>query len=973
MSFIKSVCSRHFVSRRILLVFVLLPLFRSSLGAETSLPVFVIPQRALYGGLGRPEDPVPSRAALRTGTLPNGLRYYILENSLPADRAYLTLAVNAGSVLEEEDEQGLAHFVEHMAFSGTRRFPGAELINYLRSLGMRFGPEVNAYTSYDETVYGIESPVEKGPDGIKRIPEKALAILDDWTWTVSFNPPDADKERGIILEEYRTRLGAQERIRRQMLPVIFHSSRYAVRFPIGLPEIIQQASAEKLRTFYQTWYRPDNMALVLVGDFDGAILEKELASHFTAPAPEGPLERPWYELPDPQKGLVSTAIVSDPELPGSTVYLYHKRSPRAMNRTLEGYREGLIDSLVSFMTDFRSEEEASMEDAPYIAAGSWNSRFGRRSRYYITAAQAKTGKTAGTLESLLLEKERLLRYGFTTAELDRAKGALLSALEMMESEKDRRESEEYVMEFTADFLNEELTLDPGWEMEAAVRMLPGITLETVNKALVSYYADDDLCVLIAVPEAEGSSLPSEDWILKMVKESREADVDPPEERAAALSLGDPGTAPGKIVAVQQDDSGAEIWELGNGMRIILMETANKNNELDIYALARGGTMRGERDFSAELAAEIQGASGLGPLSRPGLMDFLAGKQVSFAFGAGAYIRTFRGSSTIKDLSVLFQMFHVYFTQVRLDQTGLKLVLDQYRTSLAQEADNPESVFTREITRVIYSGDPLFRPMELEDLDGVDAEEAAGFLAESLNPADYTLVLAGSLSRDGKTGDFPLIRELTETWLASIPRGEQKDQGSFVPAIRRPEKSETIVHKGREEKSIVYMGWFVPKTWTEEGNAAALVLGEYLDIVLTDEIREALGGVYSISAGVSLSPMPVGELALGIYFVCDPKREGELREAVRNRIDSLALSVDEAILNRAKEALVKTFERSMENNGFVARNLANFSVITGIPLSHLASRPVLYRSIGAEMIQEAVKDLLAGGPVEVVLLPESAGQ
>ena len=394
------------------------------------IPLFRPPQSALYGSLGGPEELLPEKADLRKGMLANGLRYYILPNSVPAGRAYLTLAVNAGSILENDDERGLAHFVEHMAFNGTSRFPGMELISYLRSLGMRFGPEVNAYTSYEETVYGIETPVEVDKDGIKRIPERALAILDDWTWAISFNPDVVDKERSVILEEYRTRLGAQERVRRQLLPIIFRGSRFADRNPIGLPEVIQSASAEKLKSFYHSWYRPDNMAIILVGDFDGAQLEKELSAHFTIPAAAAPFTRPYYELPGPQKGAITTAIITDEELPYATVYLYYKRAPKAMSGTLYHYRERLTDYLVEMMLDFRYEEKTSGENTPYTAAGAWNRRFGQQSRYYIMAANTKAERGGETLQALLLEKERLLRYGFTQAELSRAKAALLSSLEM---------------------------------------------------------------------------------------------------------------------------------------------------------------------------------------------------------------------------------------------------------------------------------------------------------------------------------------------------------------------------------------------------------------------------------------------------------------------------------------------------------------------------------------------------------------
>jgi zinc protease len=947
--------------------------------ASGQVPLFAPPPKVVYGGLGLPDDPLPVKAALRTGRLPNGLRYYILENSLPAGRAYLTLAVNAGSVLEEDDEQGLAHFVEHMAFNGTARFPGADLVNYLRSLGMRFGPEVNAYTSYDETVYGIETPVEN-TGGVKRIPEKALAILDDWTWTVTFNPGDVDKERAIIMEEYRSRLGAQQRVWRKVLPVIFRGSRYAERLPIGLPEIIQSVTADRLKNFYQTWYRPDNMAVILVGDFDGALLEQELASRFTAPARTGLPARPYYELPGPQNESVTVELATDPELPHSVVYLYYKRAPQAPESTLRSYREWVIDYLAEAMIYFRIEELSSREETPFVGAGTWDNRFGRESRYYVMAAQAKADRTTDTLRVLLEEKERLVRYGFTGAELDRAKGMFLAELEQEAAELDRRESEDYVYELSGGFLRGGFVLDPDWKLKAVSALLPAITRSTVHATLRSRFAGDDLTVLVTAPEAEAPALPGPGEVLAMVRESKAAEVAPPAEGRTVPALVDEIPSRQPVVSILQDESGAEIWNLSNGMQIILMGTANRNNELTLYALARGGTVGAGQekpglagpDFSAELAAELQSASGLGPLNRPELLDLLSDKQVSLSFWTDPYIRGFQGSAAVKDLEYLLQMLYVSFTAPRIDETGLKLVVEQYRTRLLQEAENPEAVFFKELNRFLSGGHPLLRSLEVKDLDSVNAAGAADFLRAAMNPADYVVVFAGAL------GDRENLRALTETWLASIPNTDAEGNPRLHrnswsdPGVKRPRAVEQIIHKGKEEKAVVYMGWYAPKTWTETDNAAVLVLNEYLDIVLTDEIRETLGGVYSVFAEATLTPMPRGELALGVYFICDPGREAELRRAVEDRLASLtAGGIDEETFRRAREALVKIFEHSMENNGFVARNLANFALITGVPLSRLAQRPALYRSVTVEQMRNILAELLANGPAELILLPETA--
>ncbi|MDR2079336.1 MAG: insulinase family protein, partial [Treponema sp.] len=431
-------------------------------------------------------------------------------------------------------------------------------------------------------------------------------------------------------------------------------------------------------------------------------------------------------------------------------------------------------------------------------------------------------------------------------------------------------------------------------------------------------------------------------------------------------------APGSIVSETTDPSGALIWELSNGSRIILKETANRNNELVVYALAKGGSLRAgaspAEDISASLAAEIQSASGLGAHTRTEMMRILSGREVSLDFWTTQYLRGFQGSATLKDdnLQTLFQMLYLSFTRPRIDQNGLSLVTGQRRTALLRDADNPEGFFFRELTRTIYNNHPRLRPLEIEDLDLVNYDAAVRFLREALDPGDYTFVFVGNLDR------IPQLRDLSAVWLASIPSARTGTAGSqwTDPGFTRPGEMEKIIYKGREEKTIVYMGWFVPAGWTEELNAASLILGEYLDIILTDEIREKLGGVYSVESYTSFSLAPRGELSLEVFFICDPQREGELRLAVKERLSALAGGdIDGETLRRAREARVKTFEQSMENNAFIARNFAQFVLVQEIPLSHLEERPALYRSVTAGQIRDLISRLLAEGPVELVLYPE----
>jgi zinc protease len=659
----------------------LFPVLLAALFLVCLFPACQTSAKAFYGSLGQGSSPVPFMAKARTGVLPSGLRYYILENTMPQGRAFLTLAVNAGSVLETEEERGLAHFVEHMAFNGTERFPEAELINYLRSLGMRFGPEVNAYTSYDETVYGIEVPVEI-VDGRRRIPDTALAVIDDWTRAITFTPADVDDERLVILEEYRARLGASDRMRREMLPVIFRGSPYANRLPIGLPEIIENAPAERLAEFYKKWYRPDNMALIFVGDFDAELLESSLVSHFHITAATTPLNRPHYTLPEPKKGSIQTLVLTDPEYTQSRIDIYFKRKAELPRSDLAGYRNDVIDYLVDTIISYRFNDATSKPQTPYMAAAAGTVRYGYGSRYYILVGIAKTGLSAQVIEELLTIKESLSRYGFLEDEFDMAKRALISDMEQLAAEKDRQNSNYYVSAFTRHFLQGETLPDIEWELEAIRIMLPSISLKEINQSVKNYFADDDITVFVNAPDSERQSLPTESAIRLMAANVKRARIDPPVSTIIKGELLDQTPYPGSILGEMVDpETGAVYWYLSNGMGVLLKETANRNNEISLYGLARGGTMSvpDAQDISASLAAEMLAASGLGPYSRPELTRALADKQVSFSFWADAFLRGFQGSAARGDLKVLMEMIHLGFTQPRLDPEAVSILLEQYRT------------------------------------------------------------------------------------------------------------------------------------------------------------------------------------------------------------------------------------------------------------------------------------------------------
>jgi len=915
--------------------------------------------------LGKGTDRVPLTSGAITGTLPNGLRYFILENRMPENRANLALVVNAGSVLEKDDERGLAHFTEHLAFNGTARFPGNELIDYLRSLGMRFGADTNAYTSYNETVYHFDVPVEN-KQGVKSIPDRALAILDDWTYGVKFNPESVKSEGLVVLEELRSRLGAMERARKITLPILFAGSAYANREPIGLAEIIENTTSQKVKGFYDRWYTSDNMALVFVGDFNGKALEASLAGHFNMPAAVKPVNRPKYGLPPPRSGNFQAEIITDPELTSSSFMVYYKQRQGAQRGTIGYYRETMIDYLIDAMLSMRFEE--ANDDPDSAATESWGGvwRWAESSRFFTIGTDPKTGNADNALRQLLLEKEAMRRYGFTQSELDRAKMNLVSSMEKLLSEKDRRDSRSFVRNFTSYFLYGEDMADIEWEMNAVNIMLPGIGLKEIQAEAKKYFSYNDCIVFLIAPAAEAAALPSKERIKAIFTETEKAAIKPRKDEALKAELLDTVPHKGSVTSeITDKETGAVTLTLSNGAKVILKETKNKNNEIVLYAMAKGGTVNASDSeyISADLASEMLAASGLGPYSRIELVNRLAGKQVSNSFWASSYYRGFQGSSTSKDIKTLFEMIYMFFTKIKLDDRAVAAMIEQYKTNLAHEEDDPDNYFSRELRKILNNNHPRFKPLELADLSKISTEQAFSFINRCINPADYTFVFTGNIKLNE-------MKDLAALYIASIPNAPSMN--TWVdPRITRPSDIERKLYKGKEDRCTVYLEWFAPSqaAFDESKNQTAAILSEYLDIFLTDEIREKLSGVYSISAGASVSTIPKGEAALYIYFQCNPARVNELIKAVHERITEFSTKpLNQDTFNKSKEAVLKEHENSIQRNRHIAQSFANSSVLYNTPLNRLNTRPAVIRAVRPENVQALCREITASGPVQVVMYP-----
>ncbi|MDR1096083.1 MAG: insulinase family protein [Spirochaetaceae bacterium] len=934
---------------------------------------------ARYNNLGAAGDPVPFLADIRTGQLENGLRYFILENAKPENRAFLSLAVKTGSVYEEEDERGLAHFVEHMAFNGTERFPETQLIEYLRSLGTRFGADANAYTSYNETVYSIESPTEIvttatiDGSGKKVIPENALAILDDWSRAVLFTEKDVDEERAIIMEEYRARLNVWDRIMQQLTPVIFHDSQYKDRRIIGLPEIIENAPASRLKAFYDKWYRPENMALVIVGDFDGEEIERNLAAHFTAKPRDDVFSRPVYDLPPPEKGRFEAKIITDSENGPANILIYMKRDPKTQAADIASYRNELAETLAYQILNTRYAELLEDPETPFTGAYGITMPYGESSRFALIMATAKEGRTKEALRAVLTGKEQALRDGFTASEVDRAKAEIAASFDQALAEKDKMESTDFEREILSYYLEGGTLAGIAWEAAAVQALLPGITAKDLKAAFNKMLSFDDTAIIIAANDNERASLPDEAGIKAIAREAKNARPAKPEARRETGALLAKTPQPGMITDKQYDAaSGTTRFQLSNGAKVIVKPTQNKNDEIILQALARGGFANApeEHIVSAELATALFEVSGAGTYSANDLARLLAGKNVSARFSTGSFSRSFSGYSSAKDLKTFFELIHLLWTAPRFDEKAVQAYLDRLRTSLAQNRDNPDVYFGNELAKAIYTENPWFMPIEPEDLAKINTEAAHDFVRRYRNPADWTFVFTGNIDIESETDTFAAY---LEQYLASIPApadGDRLDTFAGI-TVTRPEPAQKTIRKGKENRSTVFAGYYARAAFSEKEAVAAYIFNEYMDIHFNDVLREQRGGVYSISAEANLSPLPLpGELSLNIYFYCDPARAAELQQTIHAELAKIAAGdISPDIFAKAKAAQIKVWEDSMQDNDYIASRYANYTVIFDLPLAQLRERGNTLNAATPAEIQAIARKLAAAGAFVLLMNPE----
>jgi len=858
---------------------------------------------------------IPKDPEIITGQLPNGIMYYVKENSFPKNRAELRLVVNAGSLQEDDDQLGLAHFVEHMAFNGTKNFKKHELINFLESIGMKFGAELNAYTSFDETVYMLTIPLDK-----TEVIDTGFQILSDWAFNLSFEDEEIVKERGVIKEEWRLGQGAQERMGREFYPVLFYNSRYAKRMVIGEPAIFENAPFETYKRFYKDWYRPDLMAVIAVGDFQSEAIVELIKKYFsTAPAVNNARKRELYPVPEHDKPFVS--IVSDKEWPYSLVQVMIKHEPKPQG-TFQSYRDNLVNSLYTSMLNNRINEVVQSENPPLLYGGVFNSPFVRSKDVYGLIGMAKNNQAIATLNTLLTENERVIRHGFTATELERQKQELMKSMEKMYNERNQQRSVNLAGEFQRNYLSNEPIPGIEAEYEMYKQFLPSITLEEVNKLANELYTEKNMVVVMMFPEKKDVKLPKEKEVLNAIKAVKaNKNITPYIDKVIDKPLISDLPAPSKIVSEKPiKELEATEYTLANGARVVIKKTDFKNDEILMRAYSKGGqSLYGDNDaISAEFAADVVEMSGLAEFENTDLQKLLAGKVVSVSPYINLLDEGFIGNCVPADFETMLQLTYLYFTAARKDPKAYNNFITSQNEMLKNKGADPEDVFSDSMTAILNNYHQRFMPMTISDISKSNHDRIMEIFKERFsNASDFVFFFVGNI-------DIEKAKPLIEQYIGGIKSVNKKE--NFVDlGVKEPAGvTKRTIYRGKEQKSTVYISFPADFDYSFETRIKLDMAKEILNITLREIIREDQSGTYGIQVGLSQKKYPKPGVNLYVYFGCSPDNAEKLTALVYQEIERMKKEGSTEInINKVKETLMRSREVNLRENRFWLSTMNNY--------------------------------------------------
>ena len=908
-------------------------------------------------------QPLPIDSAVRVGKLENGLTYYIRHNEYPKNRAEFHIAQAVGAILEEDHQNGLAHFLEHMAFNGTEHFAGKGIIEYFESIGVNFGGNINAYTSLDETVYRL-SEVPTTREGII---DSALLVMHDWACGLLLLEDEIDNERGVIREEWRTGMGASRRMWKNSNMLKYPGSRYAKRDVIGDTAVINNFAYDALRDYYKKWYGPDNQAIIVVGDIDVDQIEQKIKALWAdVPARVNRGERPLYSVDDNQQPIV--AIVRDKEAQNTRIELEFKKGklPKEYRGTDAAYVQTEMLDAVCSMLNNRFQELAVDPDASFTGAGSYYGETVKEKDAFVAVYIAKQGQETQAYKDLLTQLEKMRRYGFTNAEWDRVKKEWLSYYEKAYNERSTVRNISRAQECIRHYLDGAPIAGEEWEYQMAQQILPMLSVDVLNQIAGQLVTDENLIISFQAPIE--AVLPTEAEAVDFLAAVKNEEIDAPIEEAIRENLVEQAPKAGKIKNTAYNATlGTTEWTLSNGVRVVIKPTEFKQDEILFSAFSKGGQslVATEDLVSAALATDVISVSGIADMTMTDLQKALTGKNISLSPSINANTESIEGGTTVKDLESLLQLNYLYFTAPRRDEDAYAMLMSVLESQLANRDKNPKVAFSDSVSMMANNYSPRTLIFNKEALTRADLDKSLEiYKARFANPADFIFTFVGNVNPDDEA-----FQQLVCTWIGGLKTSKKKeavrDNGDRVPeGINKNYFSRRMETKTASNR-IQYTSYDIPYTLANELNME--MIGRILSTRYLESIREREGGSYGVGCAGGLQVYPVAKAYLLMQFDTDPDKQVKLMNIIHEEVNTIMengpLAKD---LNKEKESMLKDFQEDLEKNSYWDSALYMYYMYN---INYIADYKAAVENITAESVQNTLKKLVASGNMfEVVMLP-----
>ena len=871
-------------------------------------------------------QPLPIDKEIRQGVLPNGLTYFVRHNEKPKGMANFYIVHDVGAIQEDDNQQGLAHFLEHMAFNGTKSYPGKSMIEYLEKIGVKFGANLNAFTSWDLTQYYMEDvPVAR-----ESVIDSTLMVLHDWSHFITLDEKEIDSERGVIKEELRTRDNAQWRSTIEMLKALGKGTLYAERNLIGYLEGLESFTYDDIRAFYDKWYRPDYQAIVVVGDIDVDKVEQKIKSMMAdIPAPAADAaKKDVIVVPDNDEPIVS--IFTDPEMQRSQLQIYYKSQamPKQMNNTLAYEVKQILTSYISAMFNERLSDIARKPDAPFISAAfSPATSVGICPTLETTVGQVMTqdGKLMTGYKALLTEMERVRRYGFTEGEYERAKNNMLSALESQYNSRDDREHATFAERCIDHFRLGTPLYDIETEYQLDKQLTEAITLETINQAVKQMYEPlKNLVIVVNSPKKDGVAVPTETELVEALKAAVAAEIEPFKDNVVKVPLIENEAAlkgsPVKKEALNEA-MGTTEWTLKNGIKVVVKQTPYEADAVYLEAVSEGGAaiFADEDYYSAQMLGGVMSMSGISKFSASDLRKQLSGKQARVAASAGSYLHAVEGSAALKDVETMFQLMYLHFTAPRFSEDDFQTLMNRYNAMLANQMTNPDFIFSQQLQKTLYGDNYRRQQLTPELLGTIKLERMADIHSRLFgNAKDFRFTIYGNMSPEE-------LKPLVEKYVGSLPVAKKVTNKFTDDKVREVKGVENdFTAKMEQPKVSVFVGFSGDYKYDIKNAVTLTYLSQALSNRYLKSIREEKGGTYGVSVRGSHYTRPAQSFLMQISFDTNEQMADELTAIVIAEIEKIAaegpLKED---MDKTREFLLKDYKKNVELNGWWSRTLTAY--------------------------------------------------